>query len=176
MTYTTSFAYSVLYFLKHDFFACSNILFRLDGELLFFACPKKSNQKKRHPRPVCPSGSRGIRLCLRAALTRRPGSTRLNRASMPDLPYQSRIPRQTLRGRVGSPLSSPKTALLVGSIDQGRSIESRRARMASRDDPLAVKMAEGMRTTSAWGRRSFGYFSVAVDRKVTRSSRGETSA
>ena len=35
-----------------------------------------------------------------------------------------------------SPLSSPKTALLVGSIGQGRPIESCGARTASRDDPL----------------------------------------
>ena len=33
------------------------------------------------------------------------------------------------------PLSSPKTASLVGSIDHGRSIESCRARTASQDDP-----------------------------------------
>jgi hypothetical protein len=54
-------------------------------------------------------------------------------------------------GRDCSPSSSPKTASLVGSIDQGRSIESCRARMASQDGPLAVKMAEGMRSTSARG-------------------------
>ena len=54
-------------------------------------------------------------------------------------------------GRNCSPSSSPKKASLVGSIDQGRSIESCRARMASQDDPLAVKMAEGMRSTSARG-------------------------
>jgi len=34
---------------EHIFITFINILFRLDGELLFFACPKKSNQKKRHP-------------------------------------------------------------------------------------------------------------------------------
>ena len=49
------------------------------------------------------------------------------------------------------PLSSPKTASLVGSIGHGRPIESCRARMASQDDPLAVKVAEGMRSTSARG-------------------------
>ena len=54
-------------------------------------------------------------------------------------------------GRNCSPLSSPKTASLVGSIDHGRSIESCRAWTASQDDPLAVKMAEGMRSTSARG-------------------------
>jgi hypothetical protein len=54
-------------------------------------------------------------------------------------------------GRDSSPSSSPKTASLVGSIDQGWSIESCRARTASQDDPLAVKMAEGMRSTSARG-------------------------
>ena len=32
---------------------------------LFFACPKKSNQRNT-PRSVCPSGPLGIRLCLRA--------------------------------------------------------------------------------------------------------------
>jgi len=52
-------------------------------------------------------------------------------------------------GRAPLPSSSPKTASLIGSIDHGRSIESCRARMASQDDPLAVKMAEGMRSTSA---------------------------
>jgi hypothetical protein len=45
--------------------------------------------------------------------------------------------------------------------------------MASQDDPLAVKVAEGMRSTSVRGRRSFGYFSFAVERKVTRQQ-GET--
>jgi hypothetical protein len=40
--------------------------------------------------------------------------------------------------------------------------------MATPDDPLAAKMAEGMRSTSARGRHSFGYFSSAVGRKVTR--------
>ena len=50
-----------------------------------------------------------------------------------------------------SPLSSPKTASLVGSIGQGRPIESCGARMATQDDPLAAKMAEGMRSTSAGG-------------------------
>jgi len=56
-----------------------------------------------------------------------------------------------LQGGDKPPLSSPKPALLVGSIDQGRSIESRRAWMASRDDPLAAKLAEGMRSMSARG-------------------------
>ena len=37
--------------------------------------------KRTPPRPVCPSGPRGIHLCLRAVLTRRPGSTGLNQAS-----------------------------------------------------------------------------------------------
>jgi hypothetical protein len=57
-----------------------NIWFRLDGELLFLQQRKKSNQKNA-ARPVCPSGPRGIRLCLRVVLTRRPGSTGLNQAS-----------------------------------------------------------------------------------------------
>ena len=30
-----------------------NIMFRLDGELLFFTCLKKSNQKKGHPGRSC---------------------------------------------------------------------------------------------------------------------------
>ena len=71
-------------------------------------------------------------------------------------------------GKVSLPSSSPKTASLVGSIDHGRSIESCRARMASQDDPLAVKMAEGMRSTSARDAFSFGYFSLGMQRKVTR--------
>jgi hypothetical protein len=124
--------------------------------------------KRTPPRPVCPSGSRGIRLCLRAVLTRRPGSTGLNPTSLSDFPYQSRMPRQTSCGDCLFPLSSPKTASLVGSIDQGRSIESCRARTASQDDPLAGKMAEGMRSTSARDAFSFGYFSLGMQRKVTR--------
>ena len=56
--------------------------------------------KRTPPRPVCPSGPRGIRLCLRAVLTRRPGSTGLNPTSLSDFPYQSRMPRQTSRGSV----------------------------------------------------------------------------
>jgi hypothetical protein len=127
------------------------------GELLFFQQRKKSNQKNAAPRPVCPSGPLGIRLCQRAALTRRPGSTRLNPTSLSDFPYQSRIPRQASRGPLSPegkawvPVSSPKTASLVGAIGQGGPIEARRARMASRDDPLAVKMAEGTRSASARG-------------------------
>ena len=39
---------------------------------------------------------------------------------------------------------------------------------ASQDDPLAVKMAEGMRSTSARDVFSFGYFSSDKQRKVTR--------
>ena len=58
---------------------------------------RKVNQKNA-ARPVCPSGSRGIRLCLRAVLTRRPGSTGLNSTSLSNSPYQSRMPRQTSRG------------------------------------------------------------------------------
>jgi hypothetical protein len=44
--------------------------------------------------------------------------------------------------------------------------------MASRDDPLAAKMAEGMRSTSAWGRVSLVTF-FARAKKVTRQQ-GET--
>jgi len=40
-----------------------------------FACPKKSNQKKRHPEQFALAGPLTIQLCLRAVLTRRPGST-----------------------------------------------------------------------------------------------------
>ena len=54
--------------------------------------------KRTPPRNVCPSGSRGIRLCQRAVLTRRPGSTGLNSTSLSNFPYQSRMPRQTSRG------------------------------------------------------------------------------
>jgi hypothetical protein len=109
---------------------------------------RKVTKRKGTPTSL-PFGFLTVRLCLRAVLTRRPGSTGLNRTSLSDLPYQSRMPRQASRGCDSSPLSAPKTALLVGSIGQGRPIESRRARMASRDDPLAVKMAEGMRSTRA---------------------------
>jgi hypothetical protein len=54
--------------------------------------------KRTPPRQVCPSGPRGIRLCQRAVLTRRPGSTGLNSTSLSNFPYQSRMPRQTSRG------------------------------------------------------------------------------
>ena len=93
--------------------------------------------KRTPPRPVCPAGPLTIHLCLRAVLTRRPGSTGLNTTSMSNFPYQSRMPRQTSRGDCLFPLSSPKpvlsqpkwTASLIGSIDQGWSIESCRAGM-----------------------------------------------
>ena len=49
---------------------------------------QKSNQKNA-ARPVCPSGPRGIRLCLRVVLTRRPGSTGLNQASCLIFPTQA---------------------------------------------------------------------------------------
>jgi len=47
------------------------------------------------------------------------------------------------------------------------------SRDASQDDPLAVKMAEGMRSTSARDAFSFGYFALGMQRKVTRHQ-GET--
>jgi len=64
-----------------------NILFRLDGELLFFTCPKKSNQKKGIP------GARASHTlshlhCQRVVLTRHPGSTRLDWPSLVNRPYQ----------------------------------------------------------------------------------------
>ena len=118
--------------------------------------------KRTPPRPVCPSGSRGIQLCLRVVLTRRPGSTGLDSTSVSAIFFIFlALPKPNasanFTGRIYLPSSSPKpvlsqpkrTASLVGSIDQGRSIESCRARMASQDDPLAVKLAEGMRSTSA---------------------------
>ena len=66
--------------------------------------------KRTPPRPVCPAGSLTIQLCLRAALTRRPGSTGLNPTSMSAIslflrPYQSRMARQTSRGYCLLPLS-----------------------------------------------------------------------
>ena len=64
----------------------------------------------------------------------------------------------------GAPLSSPKTASLVGSIGQGWPIESGGARTATPDDPLAAKMAEGTRSASAGGVVSFGYFSLDKQR------------
>jgi len=39
---------------------------------------------------------------------------------------------------------------------------------ASQYDPLAVKLAEGMRSTSARDAFSFGYFSLGMQRKETR--------
>ena len=65
-----------------------------------------------------------------------------------DVPVGFSLPKPNtsanFTGKLFLPLSSPKpvlsqpkwTASLVGSIDQGRSIESCRARMASQDDPL----------------------------------------
>jgi hypothetical protein len=114
---------------EHQLIAFICIWFRLDGELrckshpcdlpfgsalqhkfipdeFVFQQRKKSNQKNA-ARPVCPSGPRGIRLCLRAVLTRRPGSTGLNPTSLSAIffifwPYQRRIPRQTSRGEGSS--------------------------------------------------------------------------
>jgi hypothetical protein len=37
---------------------------------------------------------------------------------------------------------------------------------ASQDDPLAVKLAEGMRSTSARDAFSFGYFSSGMQRQI----------
>jgi hypothetical protein len=37
---------------------------------------------------------------------------------------------------------------------------------SSRDDPLAVKMAEGMRSTRAGGAFSFGYFALGKQRQI----------
>ena len=87
---------------EHHLIVFNYIWFRLDGELLFVNCAHpcappfgryacvllqatvnsgRKVTKRTPPRPVCPSGPRGIRLCLRAVLTRRPGSTGLNQAS-----------------------------------------------------------------------------------------------
>jgi hypothetical protein len=38
--------------------------------------------------------------------------------------------------------------------------------MASRDNPLAAKMAEGMRSTRAGGAFSFGYFALDKQRQI----------
>jgi hypothetical protein len=38
--------------------------------------------------------------------------------------------------------------------------------MASQDNPLAGKMAEGMRSTSARDAFSFGYFSLGKQRQI----------
>jgi hypothetical protein len=111
---------------------------------------KKSNQKNAAPITL-PCG-----FPRHSALpTGRPDSpSGLNRTKF-DVPVEFSLPKPNgsanFVGRVPLPLSSPKTASLVGSIDHGRSIESCRARMASQDDPLAVKLAEGMRCTSARG-------------------------
>jgi hypothetical protein len=72
--------------------------------------------KRTPPRPVCPSGPRGIQLCLRAVLTRRPGSTGLNLTSVSAIflflwPYQSRMPRQTSRGITLLPSNSVQGAI-----------------------------------------------------------------
>ena len=135
----------------NSFFSITIILFRLDPSYVAnhirVICPSgllcstnsflmnlSSNSgrkvtKRTPPRPVCPSGSLTIQLCLRVVLTRRPGSTGLNSTSLSNFPYQSQIPRQTSRGHSLFPSSSPKPASLTGSIDHGRSIESCRAGM-----------------------------------------------
>jgi hypothetical protein len=41
--------------------------------------------------------------------------------------------------------------------------------MASQDGPLAKVNGEGTRRANWFGRRSLGYFSFAVERKVTRN-------
>ena len=76
-----------------------HIWFRLDGELLFFQQRKKSNQKNAAPTSLPLWGPLSICLCQRAALTRRPGSTRLNPTSVSDFPYQRQILRQTSGGQ-----------------------------------------------------------------------------
>jgi len=159
---------------EHQLIVFTNILFRLDGELrcksrpcdlpfgsasqhkfipdeFVFACPKKSNQKKRHPNQFAPSGSPHHS----PLPTGRPDSPSGLDMTKFDVPVEFSLPKANtsanFMGRNCSPSSSPKTASLVGAIDQGRSIESCRARTASQDDPLAVKMAEGMQSTSARG-------------------------
>ena len=133
---------------EHQLIALIYIWFRLEGELLFFQQRKKSNQKNAVPISLPCGSPRHSPLP-----TGRPDSpSRLNRTKS-DIPVGFSLPKPNgsanFVGRVPFPLSSPKTASLIGSIDQGRSIESCRARTASQDDPLAVKMAEGMRSTSA---------------------------
>jgi hypothetical protein len=94
------------------------------------------------------------------------------------------------RKRHGAPLSSPKTASLVGPVGQGWPIESCGARTATQDDPLdrspdatkwnpgLFKAAENSRITfhairatacearAPGGVLSFGYFSLDKQRQI----------
>ena len=132
--------------------------------------------KRTPPQSACPCGSPHHS----PLPTGRPDSPSRLDMTKSDVPVGFALPKSngsaSFVGRIPLPSSSPKTASLIGSIDHGRSIESCRAWMASQDDPLAVKMAEGMRSTSARDAFSFGYFSLGMQRKVTRSSRSETNA
>jgi hypothetical protein len=106
----------------------NDILFRLDGELLFLQQRKKSNQKNAAPTSL-PFG-----FPHHSPLpTGRPDSpSGLDRTKF-DVRVEFSLPKPNgsanFTGRMSFPSSSPKPASLIGSIDQGRSIESRRAWM-----------------------------------------------
>ena len=93
-----------------------------------FACPKKVTKRKDTPTSL-PFGSPHHSPLPTGRLDSPSGLDKAKSDVMSDFPYQSRMARQTSRGNCFLPLSSPKTASLVGSIDHGRSIESCRAWM-----------------------------------------------
>ena len=66
---------------------------------------------------------------------------------LPDFPYQRQMPRQTSRGI--NPVKLAEDSF-TGRVDLPGMVNRVLSSMdASQDDPLAVEMAEGMRSTSA---------------------------
>jgi len=180
-------------------------------ELLFFACPKKSSQKKGHP-AAAPSGHPALR--VRVGLPGFAGGTSvcLQRTGAPPARHRCATDPPARRRDRGAPLAAILAA--TARFDESRggasfqaigrgaskrflqepfpawvpylapsSAGSRRgkARMSEAMDGRVragrrVPSNAGHRPSAAWpvrdpGRLSFGYFSLAKQRKVARAGR-----
>jgi hypothetical protein len=140
------------------------------SELLFFQQRKKSNQKNAAPTSLPFGSPRHSPLP-----TGRPDSpSGLDRTKF-DVPVEFSLPKPkasaNFTGRELLPSSSPKTASLVGSIDQGRSIESCRAGMRVKTTRWQGRWLRECEARAP-GTCFFGYFLYTS--KESNSPAGET--
>ena len=91
-----------------------------------------------------------------------------------DVPVEFSLPKPkasaNFTGRELLPSSSPKTASLVGSICHGRQIESCRAGMRVKTTRWQWRWLRECEARAPGNALSFGYFSLGMQRKVTRPS------
>jgi len=102
--------------------------------------------KRTPPRPVCPAGSLTIQLCLRATLTRRPGSTRLNSTSMSTIFLFFGPTKGECLGKLHGERTPP---VKLRSLDGAQRNPGISSSIEQPRIPLRYIRATGMRSTSA---------------------------